>query len=274
MRISTFTAIAVVLPVFVSPALAQDDPVVAIVNGSELNLSDLDDAYSRLPDQYRQAPLDAIFEPLLEQMIDGELILEQAENDNLADDADIANEIANARNNVLRQAYVGRVMEAAMNEEALLAAYEAKKADPSFAFEEVKARHILVEDEATALEVIEALDGGADFAELAVEKSTGPSGPTGGDLGYFQQGAMVAEFGDAAFAMEPGTYTEAPVQTQFGFHVILVEDKRVSEPSFEETEAELRQTIADSTITSLVESLREGAEIETFNIDGSAKAAE
>lgn len=274
MRISTFTAIAVVLPVFVSPALAQDDPVVAIVNGSELNLSDLDDAYSRLPDQYRQAPLDAIFEPLLEQMIDGELILEQAENDNLADDPDIANEIANARNNVLRQAYVGRVMESAMNEEALLAAYEAKKADPGFAYEEVKARHILVEDEATALEVIEALDGGADFAELAVEKSTGPSGPTGGDLGYFQQGAMVAEFGDAAFAMEPGTYTKSPVQTQFGFHVILVEDKRVSEPSFEETEAELRQTIADATITGLVESLRDGAEIETFNMDGSAKVAE
>lgn len=271
MRLSTYAAIAVVLPVFIGSAMAQEDPVVATINGNELSLSDLEQAYVRLPQQYRQAPLDTVFEPLLEQVIDGELILEQAELDKLADDADVAAEIANARDNVLRQALVGRAIDAAMTDEALQAAYDVKAAEPGFSYEEVKARHILLEDEAVALEVIAALDGGADFAELAMEKSTGPSGPNGGDLGYFQQGTMVQEFGDAAFAMEVATYTKEPVQTQFGYHVILVEDKRISQPGLAEVEPELREQIANQTISDLVQSLRDSAEIETFNMDGSAK---
>ena len=273
MRNFKLAACVAILPMLTVPAFAQEDPVVANINGSQLLLSDLERAYSRLPDQYRQAPLEAIFEPLLEQMIDGELILGEAESANLADDPEIAAEIANARDNVLRQAFVGRSIESAMTDEALLAAYQDKKAEPGFSFEEVKARHILLEDEEAAKAVIEALDGGADFAELAKEKSTGPSGPNGGDLGYFRQGAMVPEFGNAAFSMEPGTYSAEPVKTDFGFHVIMVEDKRMNEPSFEETEQELRQAIADTTITELVAGLRDGAEIERFNIDGSAKEA-
>lgn len=275
MRFSTLAAIAVVLPTIAGPlltssVLAQDDPVVATVNGNHITRSEVEQAYVRLPEQYRQAPMEAVFEPLSEQMIDGELILEQAVADDLASDPDIAAEIENARANVIRQALVGRAIDAAMTDEALQAAYEEKKSDPAFTYEEVKARHILVAEEAEAIEVIAALDAGGDFEELAKEKSTGPSGPNGGDLGYFQQGAMVPEFGDAAFAMEPGTYTKEPVKTDFGYHVIMVEDKRNSNPSFAETEQEIRQALAETTITDLVDSLREGAEIERFNMDGSA----
>ncbi len=110
--------------------------------------------------------------------------------------------------------------------------------------------------------------GGADFAELAKEKSTGPSGPQGGDLGYFKKGQMVPEFGDAAFAMEVGSTSPEPVKTQFGFHVIKVEDKRTVEPTFEESEPQIRQEVARTIVTDLVEELREGAKIERFNMDG------
>jgi len=117
--------------------------------------------------------------------------------------------------------------------------------------------------------VSEELAGGADFAELAKERSTGPSGPNGGDLGYFRESQMVPEFAEAAFAMEVGTSSETPVQTQFGWHVILVEDRRSVEPSFEDSEPQLRQDVAREIVTSMVDDLREGAEIERFNLDGS-----
>ncbi|NJO38685.1 MAG: hypothetical protein HC871_15110, partial [Rhizobiales bacterium] len=130
-----------------------------------------------------------------------------------------------------------------------------KKSD-GFAYEEVRARHILLASEDDAKAVIAELEGGADFSELAKEKSTGPSGPQGGDLGYFKKGQMVPEFGDAAFAMDVGSTSAAPVKTQFGFHVIKVEDKRKVEPSFEETEPQIRQEVARAIVTALVEDLR------------------
>jgi peptidyl-prolyl cis-trans isomerase C len=116
--------------------------------------------------------------------------------------------------------------------------------------------------------VIEELQGGADFATLAQERSTGPSAPSGGDLGYFQRGQMVPEFAEAAFALEPGEVTPEPVQTQFGWHVIMVLDRRTAEPSFADSEPQLRQELARDIVTTLVTGLHEGAEIERFNLDG------
>ena len=108
--------------------------------------------------------------------------------------------------------------------------------------EEIKARHILVEAEDTAKAIIEELKGGADFVELAKEKSTGPSGPNGGDLGWFTADVMVPEFSQAAMELKPGEITLAPVKTQFGYHVILVEDRRQqTPPSFEEMKDQLTQ---------------------------------
>jgi len=253
--------------------ISQEDAatVVAKVNGQELTIEDLRRSYAGLPEQYRQAPMEMVFEPLLERLIDSELVLEDAQGLALADDPDVAAAIEEARANVLREAAVRRAMEAAMTDEALQAAYEAKKAAPDFAYEEVRARHILVEDEATAQGLIEQLDGGADFAELAKANSTGPSGPNGGDLGFFQRDAMVPEFGDVAFTLEPGSYTETPVKTQFGYHVILVEERRMTEPSFEDTEPQIREEISQATLTAYLDGLRQDAEIERFNLDGSPR---
>lgn len=155
-----------------------------------------------------------------------------------------------------------------MTDEALRAAYEARKAEPDFAREEVKSRHILVEDGATAAELISELEDGADFAQLAAEHSTGPSGEAGGDLGWFTRDQMVAPFADAAFALEPGEVSAEPVETRFGWHVIKAEDRRTTVPTFEESRAELEQELGREAVTALLDELRSEAEIERFDDEG------
>jgi peptidyl-prolyl cis-trans isomerase C len=258
---------------FCTAALAQDgaanDPVVAVVNGNEILRSDVEAVSRSLPQQMRQAPIEQLYPVLLDRVIDFKLLEAEAENLNLGDEPDLQPALAQARAAVLRDAMLQRKIEEGSTEDALMARYEELKQDEEFAYEEVHARHILLATEDDAKAVITELDGGADFEALAKEKSTGPSGPQGGDLGYFKKGQMVPEFGNAAFSMDIGSTSPEPVQTQFGFHVIKVEDKRQVEPSFAETEPQIRQEVARDIVTALVEGLRDGAEIERFNLDGS-----
>ncbi len=253
-----------------TPGFAQektDDPVIAEVNGVAIYESDLDAAYAELPEQYRQLPREALLVPLRERLIDDELLRAEAERRELDEDARVAREIARARARVMRAALLEKVIEEASTEERLQAAYEAMKAQPDFAVEEARIAHILLESEEDARAVIAELDAGADFATLAKERSTGPSGPQGGDLGYLRKEALVPEFAAVAFALEPGSYTGDPVQTRFGWHVIRLEDKRRNVPSFEEVENRIREEVAREAITSYLEEIRAGAEIvvdETF----------
>ncbi|MGI9450111.1 MAG: peptidylprolyl isomerase [Geminicoccaceae bacterium] len=251
-----------------------DDPVVAIINGSEILRSDVDTIASTLPDQMRQVPMAQIYPMLLDRVIDFKLLEAEAEKQSIGDDPDIQPALAQARANVLRDAMLRKSVDEGSTDDVLKARFEEMKGAEGFSYEEVHARHILLASEDDAKTVISDLEGGADFAELAKEKSTGPSGPQGGDLGYFKKGQMVPEFGDAAFSMEIGSTSPEPIKTQFGFHVIKVEDKRKVEPTFEETEPQIRQDVARDIVTALVENLREGAEIERFNIDGTPMVAE
>ena len=123
---------------------------------------------------------------------------------------------------------------------------------------EFKARHILLETQGAAVEVIAQLEGGADFAELATEKSTGPTGPSGGDLGWFPPDRMVAEFSQAVVALEDGAFTTEPVQTQFGWHVILREDSRASTPPpFDSVQDVLKQNVEGKKLQDYIQSLRD-----------------
>ncbi len=259
---------------FCSAALAQDqaaadNPIVATVNGTEVLRSDVEAVMRTLPDQMRQAPIEQIYPMLLDRVIDFKLLEVEAESADIADDPDVKPALEQARAAVLRDAMLRKKVEEGSTDEAVKARYEEMKNGDGFSYEEVHARHILLATEDDAKAVIGELDGGADFEALAKEKSTGPSGPQGGDLGYFKMGQMVPEFGDAAFGMEIGSTSSEPVKTQFGFHVIKVEDKRKVDPSFEETEPQIRQELARDIVTALVEGLREGVEIERFNMDGS-----
>jgi len=128
---------------------------------------------------------------------------------------------------------------------------------------EYSARHILVDDEETANEVIKLLDSGSDFSELAKEKSTGPSGPSGGKLGWFGEGQMVKPFADATAALEKGSYTKTPVQTQFGWHVIILDDVRESTPPpFDDVKDRIKMLLANQQLQQYVESMKANAVID------------
>ncbi len=247
-----------------TPGLAQDksaDRIIAEVNGVAIYESDLDAAYAELPEQYRQLPKEALIVPLRERLIDDELLRAEAERRKLDEDGRVAREIARARARVMRAALLERVIEEASTEERLRAVYEEMKEQPDFAVEEARISHILLDSEEDARAVIAELDEGADFAALARERSTGPSGPRGGDLGYLRKEALVPEFAAVAFALEPGSYTENPVQTRFGWHVIRLEDKRRQIPSFEEMEGRIREQVAREAIVAHLERARAAAEI-------------
>jgi len=256
-----------------APAVAQDDPVVAVVDGTEFRLSDLEASYQELPEQFRQMPIEAIYQPLVDRLIDGHLLLQAAEEADIAAEPEVEAAIERARDDVLRQTLIERAVADATDEAAMQAAYEELKAEPDFAIEQITARHILVETEEAAQEVIAELDEGADFAELARERSTDPAASQGGELGTFRRGSMVPPFEAAAFALEPGSYSSEPVQTQFGYHVILVEEKEAIEPSFAEVEEQLRADLTRQAIEDLLEDLRADAEVERFAMDGSAEEA-
>ena len=140
-------------------------------------------------------------------------------------------------------------------DEELRALYDEQlEGDPGLEF---KARHILVESQGEAVDIIAQLEDGADFAEIAKEKSTGPSGPSGGDLGWFPPDRMVPEFSNAVQALNDGEYSKAPVQTQFGWHVILREESRESvPPPFESVRDALKQQVEGQKLQDYIEGLR------------------
>jgi peptidyl-prolyl cis-trans isomerase C len=241
----------------------EDDPVVATVNGRSIHKSKVMQAAMSLPPQ-AQAQLDQIFPILVERMVDFELLTIAATEAGMGQDEEVLRRIAELTEGVMREVYLTRAVTAGVTEEAIRERYDVMVADFP-AGEEVNARHILVENEEDARAVITALDEGGDFAELAGEKSIGPTSSRGGDLGYFAREQMVPEFSEAAFALETGAYTKDPVQTQFGWHVILLEDRRdKAPPSFEESEEKLREEVERTVVEGLITGLRDGATVETF----------
>jgi peptidyl-prolyl cis-trans isomerase C len=261
--------LALSLPVHAQQPAPQD-PVVAMVDGTEVHRSDVEAVARALPEQLRQVPMQQLYGMLLERAVDFRLLANAAEGEDLAGNPEVQTALAKARADVLRDAYIRGKIDEGTTEERLRQRYDDLKDEEGFAQEEVHARHILVGSEDEAKEVIAQLEGGGDFAALAGEHSVDPSARSnGGDLGFFHRGQMVPEFAEAAFALEPGQRTEAPVQTQFGWHVIEVLERRTGAPSFEETEPRLRQEVAREIVIALVADLREDAEIERFNLDGS-----
>ena len=246
-----------------NPVLAQEEPKipVASVNGEDIFLDEVMALTERLPAELRQQPLETYFDRLVDDIIDSRLAAAAGNEAGLAEDPDILRRMSIAAQRVLAEAWIGREIRARVTEADLKAAYDTYIADTG-SREEVKARHILVAEKQTAEEIIKQLDGGADFIALAKVKSTGPSGPNGGDLGYFGRGAMVPTFEAAAFALAAGDYSKAPVQTQFGWHIILLEDKRTAEPpSYGELAPQLRQNLISQNLARLLDGLRQDANL-------------
>ena len=163
-----------------------EDVVVAVVEGAPIQRSELEEVARGLPEQFRQMPMQMLYGVLLDRVIDFRLLSNEAERAGVGDRPGVEEALARARADVLRDALVQQKIEEGTTEERLRELYEGLRQSEDFAREEVHARHILLESEAEAKAVIEELQGGADFAALAQERSTGPSAPNGGDLGYLR----------------------------------------------------------------------------------------
>jgi peptidyl-prolyl cis-trans isomerase C len=239
-----------------APALADDTAVVARIGDASITEGDLAAAQNEIGAQFERLPEDQRRLAVLSALIDIKALASEAEKANLQDEPAVASEIEFQRDRTLHNAFFARNGVSAVTEDELKARYNAEiGAMP--ATEEVHARHILVKTREEAETAIQRLDEGADFATVAQELSTGPSGPEGGDLGFFSAGQMVPPFEAAAFALEPGEYTKEPVETQFGWHVIRVEEKRQAEPpSFEQVKEQVRQVVLREKYMELVRQAR------------------
>ncbi len=249
------------------------DTVVAIVNGTKITRADVIASAQTLPAEY-QSKIDAIFPALIDRLVDLTLLEEEGRKQNLQDDAEVKARIEQITNQVIQEVVIRHHLAQAMTEDAIKARYEKFVAEQP-AQTEIRASHILVATEEEAKEIIKQLEGGADFAALAKEKSTDPSAKqNGGDLGYFTAGDMVPEFSQAVFALEKGESTKAPVKSQFGWHVIRVIDKRPkAPPTLEETHSHIEELLSGELLTAYLTSLRSTAQVQKFNPDGTPIAA-
>lgn len=247
----------------VVPASAQDAPtaatVVATVNGADITLGHMIALRERLPAQYQTLPDDVLFKGILDQLVQQEVLEQSVENTiTLRDDLNLQND----RRGYLSQQALVPVVTAAITEAAIKAEYDARIAAIPPATE-YNAAHILVDSEDKAKDLKAQLDAGADFAELAKANSTDTgSGAQGGDLGWFGTGMMVKPFEDAVVAAEVGKVT-APVQSDFGWHLILVKETRpAAPPALEELQDEIAQGLEEKAIEAKVEELTAAARIE------------
>lgn len=240
---------------------------VATLNGETLYLRELVRLAEQLPAEYQQIPFAQLYSQLIDELIDTRLAAAASREAAIDQRPEVAVAVKLSVDKLLAEVWLGQALTEQVDEAAIGKAYYAYVADTG-SREEVNAAHILVADEQTAKEIISALDGGADFASLAKEKSTGPSGPNGGDLGYFKRGAMVPGFESAAFALDVGAYSKEPVQTQFGWHIIQLKDRRTAEPQpLADMAGQLRQTLQRQALVRVLEQLRAGAEISTRDFE-------
>ncbi len=244
------------------------DVVVAIVDGEQILSSDLLQAFQNLPRQHQQRGLRAVYGQLLEQVIENKLLTIHGRLNNLAGDPKVKALVKEAEDTIIARIYMTRLISQSMTEESLRARYdELAKNTPSQ--EEVHARHILVNTEAEAKEVIKMIKGGQPFEEVAKTHSKDSAGPQGGDLGYFIRGDMVKPFSDAAFSMKAGTMTDVPVKTEFGWHVIKVEDRRNSSaPPFERVRPQIARDLGRRIAADILDQARGAAKIQRFTLDG------
>ncbi|MFN3508387.1 MAG: peptidylprolyl isomerase [Allorhizobium sp.] len=255
-------AACVSLSALTGAAFAQDATVVAKVGDLEITQSELDLAVANLDPQLSQLPDEQKKVAALSGAIDVKLLAANATAAGLQDDAEYKRRMAFIAERELHNAFFKKNVVDAVTEDEVKARYE-KEVAALPKQEEVRARHILVKTEDEAKQIITDLDAGKDFIEIAKEKSTDPNKTEGGDLGYFTKGRMVPEFEEAAFALEKGTYTKTPVQTQFGFHVIRLEDKRdAPPPAFEAVEQQVRQLVMRDKYLALIEKAKSEQTIE------------
>lgn len=246
------------------------DPVVATVAGEDVKRSEVIGFINSLPEQLKQMPIDQLFPLARDQVINNKLINKKADAANLASDPEVVKALAQAKESIIRNVYLERQVEAQVTNKKLADAYK-QLLDKVSNIQEVHARHILfpADQKDKAVEAIKKLNNGGKWEDVAKEYASGPTGQSGGDLGYFSKDEMVPEFADAAFALDKGKYAKEPVKTQFGWHVIQVLDKRKKpEPDFEQVKPQLEAQLRQETLQNMVEEWAKEAKITRRDING------
>jgi peptidyl-prolyl cis-trans isomerase C len=242
--------------------------VVAHVNGVDVTRQEVLNSAADLPEQIR-SQIDLVFPQLLNRYIGLKLLGDKGRSENLAEDPEVKKLMSEYETQAIRQVYVTRYLAQQVTDAAVKARYE-KKLKDNPPPDEVRAAHILVKTEDEAKAIIEQLKGGADFAALAKEKSTDKgSGANGGELGWFAKDVMVKEFADAAFAMKVDEFSQTPVKSQFGFHIIKLEERRTQPaPTLDSQREQIRAELSEEMIQALVTNLRKEAKVEILGPDG------
>jgi len=243
------------------PVQAQDtltaDSVVATVNGTEITLGHMLMVRASLPDQYQQLPDDVLWDGIMDQIVQ-QTVLSQQDSGEETRRVRIA--LENERRALMAAQVIEGLVSSAVTDDAVQEIYEQTYLQAEQA-EEFNASHILVESEEEAAAIVDELNGGADFAEVARAKSTGPSGPNGGQLGWFAAGMMVPEFQTAVEELEVGAIS-GPVQTQFGWHVIILNEKRTKEaPALDAVRGEIENQLSQQAVTQKIDELTSAAEV-------------
>ena len=246
------------------PIQAQEN-VVAKVGDIEITERDLAFAQADLEEQFAQVPEELRKAAILNALIDIKLLALLAKDSGIEDTEQFKARMQFLRDRALHNSYFQEKVLEAVTDDEVKARYEAEIAamKPE---SQIRARHILVKTEEEARAVIGEIEAGKPFEEAAKEHSTGPTGPNGGDLGFFGKGQMVPEFEQAAFALGVGEITKDPVQTQFGWHVIKKEEERTQPPpEFEAVQSQVRQVVMREKYTEIVRNAREAQKVEILD---------
>ena len=251
-------------------AVAQNqisEGTVATVDGIAITYNDVSLVEDELMAVYGQLPEEQRFQTLVGYMVNRILASEAAKKAGLENDADVAKIKAFMERKALQDVYIAKMLMERVREEDVTAYYN-KEIKNGPVEEEVRARHILLDNREAADAVVADLENGADFAALAKERSKGPSGPSGGDLGYFSKQSMVPAFSDAAFKLAAGE-TSPPVQTQFGWHVIRVEDRRNRPvPPFDQVRDQIYQLLISEAQRDIYDEMRAKASVDLVDMPG------
>jgi peptidyl-prolyl cis-trans isomerase C len=267
-----FLAIGLLAAAFAVPAArAQDkpDPVVAKVGTEAIHLSDVEAAADSLPPQARQMPRDQLLPRVLTQLVDTKVLAQEARKQGIDKDPAVQRVLRDVQERALVSALLERTVGPRVTDAAVKERFDKQAASEPPA-QEVHARHILVEDEATAKKIIAELKKGGDFAALSKQYSKDAAAvEQGGDLGYFKATDMVPEFSTAAFALKDKEISPVPVHTQFGWHVIQTLDHRASQPpNFEQAKDQLRQQMINDEVHKALDQAHADVKVERFNMDG------
>ena len=243
---------------------------VVTVNGIAITYDDISMAEDELMGLVGQLPERQRFETLVSFMVERLLAANAGREAGLENSPEVEKRVAFLKQKALQDVYVGRLLMERVDEDAVTAYYQ-KNIVEGPKQEEVRARHILVDSREEAEAVIAAVKNGGDFIELAKKRSKGPSGAGGGDLGYFDRDAMVAPFSDAAFKLKKGKVSD-PVKTQFGWHVIKLEDRRTKPtPALDDVRDQIYQILISEARRGIYDEMRQGADVQFVQIPASSE---